>query len=151
MVEQRRFADVRAPDDGDERCEFLLVQSMFLSRLDEGFTENRELRTVYYRDSSAFLIPSRVSSRECGRGILPVPVFRAGGRALENAPCLRVSSRPVANGPGGGRGPRRKAAPDRRGRHWYRQNAGLSAAGNPLRQTSDHLNRHEEPAGAALL
>src|SRR6266851_7714899 len=56
----------------------------------------------YYRDSSAFLIPSRISSRDCGSGILAVPVFRAGRRALENAPRLRVSPRAAADGPGGG-------------------------------------------------
>src|ERR1700693_369197 len=67
----------------------------------------------YYRDSSASLIPSRVSSRYWGRGILAVPVLRAGRSPLENAPCLRVSARAAADGPSGGRSPRRKAPPDR--------------------------------------
>src|SRR6266852_5849133 len=105
----------------------------------------------YYRDSSAFLIPSRVSTRDWGSGILAVPVLRAGRVALENTSRLRVSPRAVADGPGRGRSSRRKAPPDRRSRHWHRQNAGLSAAGDPLGQTSHHLDRHEESAGAALL
>ena len=37
------------------------------------------------------------------------------------------------------------------GRHRYRQNAGVSAARHPLRQARHHFDRHEEPAGAALL
>src|SRR5882762_8375828 len=104
----------------------------------------------YYRDSGAFLIPSRVPSRSSACRILPVPVLRAWGPALENASCVRVSPRPAADGPGGGRGSRRKASFDRRSRHRHRQDAGLSAARDPLGQTSHHLNRHEEPAGAAL-
>src|SRR6266404_1687117 len=112
-----------------------------------------ELRCLsrYYRDSSALLIPSRVPSGNSVRGILAVPVLRAGGRALENAPRLLIPPRAVADGSSGGRGPRRKAPLDRRSRHRHRQNAGLSAAGNPLRQTSHYLDGHEEFAGATVL
>src|SRR5882762_3239205 len=42
----------------------------------------------YYRDSGAFLIPSRVPSRSSACRILPVPVLRAWGPALETAPCV---------------------------------------------------------------
>jgi hypothetical protein len=33
MIEQRRFADVRASDDGDERGWLFLAQSLFLLNL----------------------------------------------------------------------------------------------------------------------
>src|ERR1700730_17426804 len=105
----------------------------------------------YYRDSGAFLIPSRISSRDWACGILPAPVLRAWGPALENASCVRVSPRAAADGASGRRGPRRKAPLDRGSRHGHRQDAGLSAARDPLGQTGHHLNRYEEPAGAALL
>src|SRR6202158_452464 len=104
----------------------------------------------YYRDSSAFLIPSRVPSGNSARGIFAIPVLRARRPALKNAPRLRVSPRGIADGQGGRRGPRRKAPLDRRSRHWHWQNAGVSAAGDPLGQARHHLNRHEEFAGAAF-
>ena len=43
-----------------------------------------------------------------------------------------------------------QASPDRRSRHGHRQDAGVSAAGDPLRQARHHLDRHEDAAGAAL-
>ena len=45
----------------------------------------------------------------------------------------------------------RTAAFDRRGWNGNGQDAGLSSAGDPLRQARDHLHRHQEPAGTALL
>jgi hypothetical protein len=32
MIEERRFANVRASDDGDERCGFLFAQSIFMTK-----------------------------------------------------------------------------------------------------------------------
>src|SRR5260370_34316344 len=78
----------------------------------------------YYRDSRAFLIPSRVSSRDWGSGILAVPVLRAGRIALENTSRLRVSPRAAADGTGRGTVARREAPLDRRIRHWHQQDAG---------------------------
>src|SRR5260370_17322870 len=72
-----------------------------------------ELRCAsrYYRESGAFLIPSRISSPDWACGILAVPVLRAGRIALENAPRLRVSPRAPPHGSTGETGPTTKPPP----------------------------------------
>src|ERR1700676_599665 len=100
---------------------------------------------------SAFLIPSRVSSRDWARGILAIPVLRARRPALKNPPRLRIPPWPAADGPGSRRGSRRKPPLDRRRGTRPRQKAGLSAARDPVGEASPHRNRHEEFAGAGLL
>jgi hypothetical protein len=158
-VEQRGLADVGPAHDGNcgnAGC----GGGDSTGRIVVGWVKMRHQRyewtTVYYRDSVALSsqpaspAPSPLSAPD-GKGTSLYQFFAPGGVSREHASRVRISPRPVADGASGRAGARRKAAPHRGSRHWHRQNACVSDARDPVRQARDHLHRHEEFAGAALL
>ncbi len=162
-VEERGLADVGAADDG-ERADDRQVSATVLAAgfvMDSAGHQTGTLSAVrvsndYYRDVnlSPCLLrhnPSSPSRRTFGGAHShAVPVLRTRRRAGKVASGIRVSPRTVANGRSCGAGAHGEASPDRRGRHGNRQDAGVSAAGDPLGQARHHLDRHQDAAGAAL-
>ena len=155
-VEQRGLADVRSADDGQRASH----QSFPVTTCVAGFELDATAHSDsfggggpngYYRYTSLSHRVFRLTIRHhCGALAIAVPVLRAGRRTGTHPSRVRVSPRTTADGRGRRAGADGAPTPDRRSRHRYRQNAGLSVAGHTLRQASHHLDRNQDPAGAAF-